>query len=144
MAIYARRRRPAAPDRLSAIFGALADPTRLRLLLLLADQGELCVCELTHALTEFQPKISRHLAMLREAGIVLDRREGLWIHYRVNPKLPAWVREVLNTTARANASATPAPTPRIASGNVTERNTPARERPSVAATRSSLREQSSR
>ena len=89
------------------LFRALADPTRLRLLLLLADQGELCVCELTHALAEFQPKISRHLAMLREAGIVLDRREGLWIHYRLNPKLPAWVREVLNTTARASASAEP-------------------------------------
>jgi len=89
------------------LFRALSDPTRLRLLLLLADQDELCVCELTHALAVFQPKISRHLAMLREAGIVLDRREGLWIHYRLNPKLPAWVREVLETTARANASAEP-------------------------------------
>jgi DNA-binding transcriptional ArsR family regulator len=84
------------------LFRALADPTRLRLLLLLAGQGELCVCELTHALAEFQPKISRHLAMLRKLGIVLDRREGLWIHYRLNPKLPAWVHVVLSTAARAN------------------------------------------
>jgi len=89
------------------LFRALADPTRLRCLLLLASQGELCVCELTHALDVVQPKISRHLAMLRELGIVLDRREGLWIHYRLNPKLPTWAREILNTTARANANAEP-------------------------------------
>lgn len=89
------------------LFRALADPTRLRLLLLLATEGELCVCELTHALAEFQPKISRHLGALREIGMVLDRREGQWIHYRLNPKLPAWVHEVLNTTARANANYEP-------------------------------------
>src|SRR3989304_3575780 len=78
-------------------FPALADPTRLRCLLLLAAEGELCVCELTHALGESQPKISRHLAMLRAAGIVSDRREGLWVHYRLNPELPPWAREVLST-----------------------------------------------
>ena len=73
-------------------FPALADPTRLRCLLLLASEGELCVCELTHALDVSQPKISRHLATLREAGIVDDRREGLWIHYRIHHDLPAWAR----------------------------------------------------
>jgi ArsR family transcriptional regulator len=93
-----------APD---ALFRALADPTRLRCLLLLAAHDELCVCEFTHALGEIQPKISRHLAMLREAGIVLDRREGLWIHYRLHPELPAWARQVLNTTARASTAAEP-------------------------------------
>jgi ArsR family transcriptional regulator len=89
------------------LFHALTDPTRLRCLLLLTEHDELCVCEFTHALDEIQPKISRHLATLREAGIVLDRRDGLWIHYRLNPKLPAWMREVLDTTARANANAEP-------------------------------------
>jgi ArsR family transcriptional regulator len=89
------------------LFRALADPTRLRLLLLLVVEGELCVCEITHALAEFQPKISRHLGALRETGMVLDRREGQWIHYRLNPKLPAWVHEVLSTTARANTNAEP-------------------------------------
>ena len=84
-------------------FPALADPTRLRCLLLLATEGELCVCELTHALDESQPKISRHLAMLREAGIVSDRREGLWIHYRLNPGLPSWAGEILNTASQATA-----------------------------------------
>ena len=88
-------------------FIALADPTRLRCLLLLTAEGELCVCELTHALDESQPKISRHLAMLREAGIVSDRREGLWIHYRLNPALPGWARAILNTAMRANATAKP-------------------------------------
>lgn len=88
-------------------FPALADPTRLRCLLLLAAEGELCVCEFTHALGESQPKISRHLATLRATGIVSDRREGLWIHYRINPDLPAWAREILNTTCRANTTAKP-------------------------------------
>src|SRR3970282_916133 len=88
-------------------FPARADPTRLRCLLRRAAEDELCVCELTHALGESQPKISRHLAMLREAGIVSDRREGLWVHYRLNPELPSWEREILNTASQANAAAKP-------------------------------------
>jgi ArsR family transcriptional regulator, arsenate/arsenite/antimonite-responsive transcriptional repressor len=88
-------------------FKALADPTRLRLLMLLAHEGELCVCELTHALREIQPKISRHLGLLRGAGLVLDRRQGQWIFYRVNPKLPAWMGQVLEQTAQANRKAEP-------------------------------------
>jgi ArsR family transcriptional regulator len=71
------------------------------MLVLLISQGELCVCELTHALQESQPKISRHLAQLRELGVVLDRREGQWIYYRMNPALPAWSGEVLAATAGA-------------------------------------------
>jgi ArsR family transcriptional regulator len=89
------------------LFRALADPTRLRCLLLLAAHDELCVCEFTHALGESQPKISRHLATLREAGIVSDRRAGLWIHYRLHPELPSWARQVLTATMRAQAAAEP-------------------------------------
>lgn len=89
------------------LFTALADETRLRLLLLLAAEGELCVCELTHALEQPQPKVSRHLALLRENGIVVDRREGLWVHYRVNPELPAWAHAVLESTANSNGSTAP-------------------------------------
>lgn len=81
-------------------FKTLSDPTRLRVLVLLAQEGELCVCELTHALDEIQPKISRHLALLREAEVVLDRRQGQWIYYRLNPELPAWATSVLHETAR--------------------------------------------
>jgi len=81
------------------LFKALADETRLRAVLLLETRGELCVCELTHALGVSQPKMSRHLAALREAGLVSDRRQGLWVFYRVSPGLPAWAQEVLRHTA---------------------------------------------
>ena len=69
---------------------AVSDPTRLRILVLLVDQPELCVCELVAALRLPQPKISRHLATLRETGLLLDRRAGQWIHYRLHPELPEW------------------------------------------------------
>ena len=79
-------------------FRALSDATRLRSLMLMQRQGELCVCELTHALELSQPKISRHLAALREAGVVSDRRDGLWVFYRVHPDLPRWAQRVLAET----------------------------------------------
>lgn len=78
----------------------LSDATRLRSLLLLLAEGELCVCELTYALDDIQPKISRHLAALREAGIVLDQRRGQWIYYRINPDLPDWAKQMLDSLAR--------------------------------------------
>ena len=64
------------------LFRALADRTRLRLLNLMGDD-EVCVCFLVEALGMSQPKISRHLAYLRRAGIVAARREGKWMHYRL-------------------------------------------------------------
>ena len=67
---------------LHVLFRALADPTRLRLLNLIGDR-EICVCYLVEILCISQPKISRHLAYLRRAGIALARREGRWIHYRL-------------------------------------------------------------
>jgi ArsR family transcriptional regulator len=77
------------------LFSSLANETRLRSLMLLLRHDELCVCELTHALGVAQPHISRHLALLRESGLVSDRREGLWVYYRIHPDLPEWVRRVL-------------------------------------------------
>lgn len=74
---------------------ALADPTRLRILMLLVNEDELCVCQLTDALQMVQPKISRHLAVLREKEILLDRRSGLWIYYRLHPELPTWCYKTL-------------------------------------------------
>jgi ArsR family transcriptional regulator len=62
------------------LFKTLADPTRLRLLNLLAC-GETCVCELTDTLRVVQPKVSRHLAHLKRAGLVEARRNGKWVHY---------------------------------------------------------------
>jgi ArsR family transcriptional regulator, arsenate/arsenite/antimonite-responsive transcriptional repressor len=70
------------PFPLDQLFRALADPTRLRLLNLMAGQ-EVCVCYFTEVIGAPQPKISRHLAYLRKAGIVAARREGKWMHYRL-------------------------------------------------------------
>ena len=80
------------------LFKQLADTTRLRCLILLQSEGELCVFELIHAIGDSQPKISRHLAHLRKSGLVVDRKEGLWVHYRLNPALPKWVNTVLTET----------------------------------------------
>jgi ArsR family transcriptional regulator len=67
---------------LETIFKALADTTRLRILgLLLA--GEVCVCDIHDSLGLPQPKVSRHLAYLRRAGLVEGRKDGLWVHYRL-------------------------------------------------------------
>jgi ArsR family transcriptional regulator len=66
---------------ISSLFGAFADPTRLRILNLLVEQKELCVCDLCAVLGEIQPKVSRHLAVLRRAGLVEVRREGKWKFY---------------------------------------------------------------
>ena len=88
-------------------FKILSDLTRLRVLVLLSGEGELCVCELTHALDEIQPKISRHLALLREAELVLDRRQGQWVYYRLNPELPEWAQSVLTQTAEGVAKQMP-------------------------------------
>ncbi len=79
-----------------SLFSILSDQTRLRALMLIQAEGEVCVCELTWALGETQPKISRHLALMRDAGIVEARREGTWMHYRINPGLPGWSRKVVS------------------------------------------------
>ena len=83
------------------LFHLLADETRLRCVLLCNVEGELCVCELVHALGLIQPKVSRHLGTLRDAGVLVDRRAGQWIYYRVNPGLPAWARNVIAAAAAA-------------------------------------------
>lgn len=86
----------------TTIFKCLADDTRLRTMLLIAEEGELCVCELTCALDESQPKISRHLSQLRNCGLLEDQRQGQWVYYRLHPALPEWVVEVIQTTLNAN------------------------------------------
>jgi len=78
-----------------SLFNILSDPTRLRALMLIQSEGELCVCELTHALQESQPKVSRHLALMRDSGIVESRREGRWMHYRLSSSLPEWARDII-------------------------------------------------
>ncbi|WP_394234382.1 metalloregulator ArsR/SmtB family transcription factor [Pseudomonas anguilliseptica] len=85
------------------LFKALADETRVRLIQLLVSEGELCVCELTAALDESQPKISRHLALLRSSGLLADRRAGQWVYYRLHPQLPDWVTPLLAQLLVADA-----------------------------------------
>jgi len=65
------------------VFKALGDPVRLRLFYLLCLQAELCVCHLTDALDLPQSTVSRHLGVLRHAGLVETRRDGKWMHYRL-------------------------------------------------------------
>lgn len=79
-------------------FDALNEPLRRAIVALLTCEGELCVCELVAAMNEAQPKISRHLGILRDAGWVLSRREGTWMHYRL-AALPDWARKVVEGLA---------------------------------------------
>ena len=90
-----------------ALFRALADPTRLRTVLLLVAEDELCVCELTHALDLSQPKISRHLAALRESGLLEARRAGQWMYYRISPALPDWAQNILHHAMLGNTAREP-------------------------------------
>ena len=82
---------------LALLFAALADRTRLRLLNLMNGK-EVCVCYFVEILEQSQPKISRHLAYLRRAGIVAARREGKWIHYKIVVPKHAGAARILNET----------------------------------------------
>ena len=88
---------------LAGVFAALADTTRLRLLNLMAGDGlvagrEVCVCHFVEILGQSQPKISRHLAYLRQAGLVAARREGKWMHYSIERPADPAAAAILNTT----------------------------------------------
>jgi ArsR family transcriptional regulator, arsenate/arsenite/antimonite-responsive transcriptional repressor len=87
---------------LSAVYKAAGDPSRLRLLALLAH-GELCVCHLVDALEAPQPFVSRHLGVLRRAGLVWTRRDGPWVHYVLSDAAQRWLAPAL-ATWRADAS----------------------------------------
>lgn len=82
---------------LALLFAALSDRTRLRLLNLM-DGREVCVCYFVEILGQSQPKISRHLAYLRRAGVVAPRREGKWVHYRIMAPADAGAARILRET----------------------------------------------
>jgi ArsR family transcriptional regulator len=90
-----RMSKPAGAFDMELLFRALADRTRLRLLSLMA-QGEVCVCYFVEVLRSPQPKISRHLAYLRRAGVVGARREGKWMHYRITEPADKHAAQVFN------------------------------------------------
>lgn len=68
------------------VFKALGDPTRLKIVEMLAERGETCVCKIVERFGLSQSAISHHMAALKNAGLVNGRREGQWIHYSLNPR----------------------------------------------------------
>ena len=92
-------RRTAKPLDMVKVFAALADPTRLRLLNLMNGR-EVCVCYFVEILKQGQPKISRHLAYLRRAEIVETRREGKWMHYRIERPADLRAASILDATIK--------------------------------------------
>ena len=82
------------------LFKALSDLTRLQCILLIQQEQELCVCELMAALELSQPKVSRHLALLREINLLEAERRGQWIYYRLSPVLDTWVLNILTQASQ--------------------------------------------
>ena len=80
------------------LFSLLSDETRLRCLVLLQKEGELCVCEISQIIGSIQPKMSRHLALMRNSGLVSDERRGQWVYYSLNPSLPDWAKRIIEST----------------------------------------------
>lgn len=80
---------------LASVLGALADPVRLRLLSLVAAQGELCSCNLEEPLGKSQPTVSHHTKVLAEAGLIVGERRGKWMWWRIVPERLALLRQVL-------------------------------------------------
>jgi ArsR family transcriptional regulator len=88
----------------------LGDDLRLGLICLMEPGAEICVCDLVDALGAPQSTVSRHLAQLRGCQLVVARRQGTWMHYRINPALPEWaliVIETLTGPARARLGIRP-------------------------------------
>ena len=88
-------------DRAAELFRALADPTRLAIVRCIAEAGEECVCNLTDTLESGQSRLSFHLKALKDAGLLLDRRQGRWIYYSLNPETFDDVRRLLTSMTRA-------------------------------------------
>jgi len=80
---------------LASVLAALADPVRLRLLSIVAAQGEVCSCHLQEPLGKSQPTISHHTRVLAEAGLIEGERRGKWTWWRIVPERLAWLRQAL-------------------------------------------------
>ena len=77
------------------LLAALAEPTRLGAMQILADGQEHCVCQLMARLEATQSRMSRHMQVLKQAGLVVDRRDAQWVRYRIRPDLPPHLRALL-------------------------------------------------
>jgi ArsR family transcriptional regulator len=82
------------------LFKALSDLTRLHCVFLIQQEKELCVCELMAALELSQPKISRHLALLKEANLLEAERRGQWIYYRLSSELENWALSIIGQASK--------------------------------------------
>lgn len=87
------------------VLSALAEPTRLEVVRLLWEHGELCACQLMPRLGATQSRISRHLQVLKQAGLVVDRRDAQRVLYRPNPKLAPDVKAIVDAVIVAQAQA---------------------------------------
>lgn len=83
------------------VLSALAEPTRLETVRLLADGSEHCVCEFMDKLDATQSRMSRHMQTLKQAGLVVARRDAQWVRYRLNPDLAPEIQNVLNAVLAA-------------------------------------------
>jgi len=90
-------------EAVTALMAALSDPTRLGALRLLWDGREHCVCELMHGLAVSQSRMSRHMAILKSVGLVVDRRDAQWVRYRRNPALNSQTVAIIDTVIAAMA-----------------------------------------
>jgi ArsR family transcriptional regulator, arsenate/arsenite/antimonite-responsive transcriptional repressor len=88
---------PTAAEDLAAVFAALSDPVRLRLLSLVADAGEVCSCDLLAPLGKAQPTVSHHTSVLADAGLIVGEKRGRWVWWRVVPERLAAVRDSLTS-----------------------------------------------
>jgi ArsR family transcriptional regulator len=91
-------------EQITQVLSALAEPKRRQALALLWRGGELCVCELVKALGATQSRISRHMGILKAAGLVLDRRDAQRVRYRRHPKIPTSIVPVVDSVLAADAS----------------------------------------
>ncbi|HDR28984.1 ArsR/SmtB family transcription factor, partial [Rhodovulum sp.] len=90
-----------------AVLSALAKPTRLGAMAILADGGEHCVCELMARLEATQSRMSRHMKVLKLAGLVVDRRDAQWVRYRLNPDLAPGLGAIVTAAPAAAAQDSP-------------------------------------
>lgn len=84
-----------------SVLSALAEPTRLGTIRLLADGSEHCVCEFMDKLDVTQSRMSRHMQTLKQAGLVVGRRDAQWVRYRLNPDMPRDVRKIVDAVLAA-------------------------------------------
>lgn len=88
-------------DSLAEVFAALSDPVRLRLLSIVASEGEVCSCNLEEPLGKSQPTISHHTKVLAEAGLIVGDKRGRWMWWRVVPEQMTALRKVLGDAYRS-------------------------------------------